>query len=367
VAQTLAAEMLTPSISNLYRPRRLRRFEAWRALIRETRLSPDQLVMPLFVREGRNIRAAIPSMPGQFQLSVDQLVHECRELRHAGVPAVLLFGLGGRKDERASGAYAKDGIVQQAVRALKAQVPELLIITDVCLCASMSHGHCGVVRQGQGSRVKGQGRSKRRRHPSPLTLHPSSEREFYIDDEATHALLAKTALSHAASGADMVAPSDMMDGTVGALRRALDGAGLQRIPIMAYAAKFASTFYGPFRQAVDSAPAFGDRRAYQMDPANAEEAVREAALDVQQGADVVMVKPALAYLDVIYRVKQALQVPVAAFNVSGEYALVKAAAARGWVAERPAWLEMLLGLRRAGADILITYWAKDAAKLLSEG
>lgn len=354
-------------LSDRARPRRLRQLEAWRALIRETRLSPDQLVMPLFVRGGTRIRAAIPSMPGQFQLSIDQLVKEGQALRQAGIPAVLLFGLGGRKDERASGAYAKDGVVQQAVRALKAQVPGLLVMTDVCLCAYMSHGHCGVVKfvRGSGLRIRGKG-NRRNVRPPTQNPQPRTERDFWIDDEATHALLAKTACSHAEAGADLVAPSDMMDGTVGAIRRALDAAGFQRIPIMAYAAKFASVFYGPFRQAVDSAPAFGDRRTYQMDPANAAEAVREAALDVQQGADIVMVKPALAYLDVIYRLKQTLQVPVAAFNVSGEYALVKAAAARGWVAERPAWLEILLGLKRAGADILITYWAKDAANALRE-
>jgi len=340
----------------MYRPRRLRQYEAWRGLIRETRLSADQLVMPLFVRAGRNIRAAIPSMPGQCQLSIDQLVKDARELLEQRVPAILLFGLhAGPKDEKASGAYAKDGIIQQAVQALKAQVPELLVITDVCLCAYMSHGHCGVVKYVRGSR------KPRTQNPQPRT-----ERDFYIDNDATLELLAKTAVSHAQAGADMVAPSDMMDNNVAAIRRALDQADSARLPIMAYSAKFASSFYGPFREAVDSAPAFGDRRSYQMDLANADEALREARLDIEQGADLLMVKPALGYLDVIRRIKDELRHPLAAFSVSGEYAMVKAAAARGWIAERSAWLEILTALKRAGADVLITYWAKDAAKLLRE-
>ena len=343
----------TPFSRAAYRPRRMRQTEPLRSLLRETHLSAEQLVMPLFVRRGHNVRASIPSMPGQFQFSVDQLVAECEELHEQRVPAVLLFGLSARKDDRAGGAYAKDGIIQQAVRAIKARTPKLIVITDVCLCAYMSHGHCGVVRQGQGSRVKGEGKDKK-------------TQEFWIDNEASVELLVKVALSHAQAGADIVAPSDMMDGTVGAIRQALDRDGFERTPIMAYAAKFASTFYAPFRQAVDSSPQFGDRRSYQMDSANADEAVREAQLDIEQGADIVMVKPALAYLDVIRRIKQELRHPVAAFNVSGEYAMVKAAAARGWLAERPAWLEILLGMKRAGADLLITYWAKEAAKLLRE-
>ena len=326
---------------NAYRPRRMRHTESLRGLIRETRLSPEQLVMPLFVRPGHKVRAPIPSMPGQFQLSVDQLVKECDELAEQRVRAVLLFGLPAKKNEKGNGAWENAGIVQQAVRALKANVPSLMVITDVCLCAYTSHGHCGVVMQGRG-------------------------KEFWIDNAASVALLANIAASHAQAGADMVAPSDMMDGTVGAIRAALDDEGFDRLPIMAYAAKFASSFYGPFRQAVDSAPQFGDRHSYQMDPANADEAVREAALDIEQGADIVMVKPALAYLDVVRRIKQELHHPVAAFNVSGEYAMVKAAAARGWIAERPTWMEMLLGMKRAGADILITYWAKDAAKALRQ-
>ena len=318
------------------RPRRLRSSETMRRLVRETRLSVDQLVMPLFVRPGKKIRRSIPSMPGQQQLSVDQLAAECAELRALRIPAVLLFGSPQQKDGKASAAYAKDGTVQQAIRAIKAAAPELLVITDVCLCAYTPHGHCGVVT--------------------------SASR---IDNDATLPLLAKTAVSHAQAGADLVAPSAMMDGQVAAIRSALDQAGLTGTAILSYAAKFASSFYGPFRDAVESAPSFSDRTTYQMDPANAEEALREAGLDLEEGADIVMVKPALAYLDVIRRVKERFGCPVAAYNVSGEYAMVKAAASRGWLVERAAWLEMLLAMRRAGADILITYWAKDAAKLLS--
>ena len=344
------------------RPRRLRGSEALRRLVRETRLSADQLVMPLFVRPGKRVRAPIPSMPGQFQLSVDAATEECRSLHGDGVPAVLLFGLADRKDDRGSRAFARDGIVQQAVAAIKQAAPKLFVITDVCLCAYTFHGHCGIVKFAQGSGLRAQGKHRKKpRAPSP---EPRAEGSFWIDNDATLELLAKVAVSHAQAGSDMVAPSDMMDGTVGALRLALDAEGFERLPIMAYAAKFASVFYGPFRDAVDSAPRMGDRRTYQLDPANAEEAVREAALDVQQGADIVMVKPALAYLDVIRQVKDALRVPVAAFNVSGEYAMVKAAAARGWLAEAPTWMEILLGLKRAGADILVTYWAREAAKLL---
>ena len=350
----------------VYRPRRLRQTDALRRLVRESHLSADQLVMPLFVRSGKQIRAAIPSMPGQFQLSIDQLVNECHDLKGHGVPAVLLFGLhAGPKDERASGAYAKDGIIQQAVRAIKNKTPELLVITDVCLCEYMSHGHCGVVKTSGKWKVES---GKKNRKKTKSSSYPTSlkEGQFWIDNDASLELLAKVAVSHAQAGADMVAPSDMMDGNVAAIRQALDATGFDRLPLMAYSAKFASTFYGPFRQAVDSAPAFGDRRTYQMDCANVEEAVREARLDVAQGADILMVKPALAYLDVIARIKQELHYPVAAFNVSGEYAMVKATAARGWLPERPTWFEMLQSMKRAGADILITYWAKEAAKLLRE-
>jgi porphobilinogen synthase len=339
------------------RLRRLRQREPLRRLIRETRLSVDQLVMPLFVRAGRNVRAAIPSMPGQFQLSVDQLVKECQELHAQRIPAVLLFGIPQHKDDKASHAYAKDGVVQQACAAIKAQVPDLLVITDVCLCAYTTHGHCGVVT----SRLP-QPKSKRK-SKAPL---PQREGDFAIDNDATLELLAKTAVSHAQAGADMVAPSDMMDGRVGIIRKALDQAEFAGVPIMSYAAKYASALYGPFREAVSSTPAFGDRKSYQMDVANVEEALREVALDLEEGADIVMVKPALAYLDVITRIKQRFNVPVAAFNVSGEYAMVKAAAARGWLVERPTWLELLLAMRRAGADVLITYWAKEASKFLQE-
>ena len=347
----------------IYHPSRLRQRSVLRGLIRETRLSPEQLVMPLFVRAGRNIRAPIPSLPGQFQFSVDQLVKECAELREHDVPAVLLFGLAERKDERASRAYAADGIVQQAVAAIKAQAPQLLVITDVCLCAYTSHGHCGIVRSAQGSRLKVLGKGKKS-VPRTLNLEPRTQQSLWIDEEATLELLAQTAVSHAKAGADLVAPSDMMDGHIGAIRRALSNTGFDQVPIMAYSVKYASALYGPFRQAVDSAPSFGDRSAYQMDIANAEEALREAQLDIDEGADILMVKPALAYLDVIRRLKETFHYPVAAFSVSGEYAMVKAASARGWLAERPVWLEMLTGITRAGADVLITYWAKEAAQLL---
>ena len=293
-------------------------------------------------------------------MSIDQLVKECQELSDQRVPAVLLFGLSNQKDEKASAAYAKDGLIQQAVRAVKARTPTLTVITDVCLCAYMSHGHCGVLRtRGTGKRQKAQG--KKTTYPASL-----NERDFWIDNEASLDLLTKVAVSHAQAGADMAAPSDMMDGNVAAIRQALNMNGFDRLPIMAYSAKFASTFYAPFRDAVDSAPAFGDRRSYQMDLANADEALREAQLDIEQGADILMIKPALAYLDIIQRIKQTFHHPVAAFNVSGEYAMVKAAAARGWLAERPTWLEILLAMKRAGADILITYWAKEAAKWLRE-
>jgi porphobilinogen synthase len=344
----------------------MRQRETLRGLIRETRFSAEQLVMPLFVRPGKGVRAAIPSMPGQFQLSADQLVQECQQVREQGVPAVLLFGLPAKKDEKAGGAYARDGVIQEAVRAVKARVPELLVMTDVCLCAYMSHGHCGVVKSAEGRRPKAEGKHAKRFRSPASGLRPPAEREYWIDNDATLELIAKTAVSHAQAGADVVAPSDMMDHNVGAVREALDRGGFGQVPIMAYAVKYASAFYGPFREAVESAPRFGDRRSYQMDPANAEEALREAALDIEQGADLLMVKPALAYLDVIRRLKETFRHPVAAFSVSGEYAMVKAAAARGWVAERPAWLEILLGIKRAGADLIITYWAKEAAKLLRE-
>ncbi len=294
----------------------------------------------MFVRSGRNVRRPVPAMPGVFQLSPDQLVREAEQAYGAGVPAVLLFGIPDRKDEKASGAYARKGVVQVAVRQLKKVLPELIVITDVCLCEYMSHGHCGVIKQTRAG---------------PKILN-----------DPTLELLARTAVSHAEAGADIVAPSDMMDGRVRAIRAALDKHGFTDTPIMSYAAKFASAFYGPFRQAAESAPKFGDRRSYQLDPANALEALREVALDIEEGADIVMVKPALAYLDVLYRVKTQFGYPTAAYAVSGEFAMLKAAAANGWLDEKAILFEMLTAMRRAGADIIITYSAKEVAKWLRE-
>jgi porphobilinogen synthase len=318
----------------MQRLRRLRRTEALRRLVRETRLSPEGFVYPLFVVGGSGVRNAIASMPGQHQLSLDQLPAEAQELRALGIPAVLLFGIPSTKDEQGSEAYAGDGIVQEAVRALKQADPELLVITDVCLCEYTSHGHCGVVKDGE------------------------------VDNDATLPLLTRTALSQAQAGADMVAPSAMMDGQVAAIRQALDEGSFPHIPIMAYAAKYASAFYGPFREAAESAPQFGDRRGYQMDPPNAREALREIEADVAEGADMVMVKPALAYLDVLARARERFDLPLAAYNVSGEYAMIKAAAANGWLDERRVTLEVLTAIKRAGADIIITYHAKEAARWL---
>jgi porphobilinogen synthase len=322
------------------RPRRLRQSAALRRLICETRLSVEQLVLPLFVRSGKKVRKPIGAMPGVFQLSVDELVREATRAHRLGVPAVLLFGIPDRKDDRATGAYAKNGIVQQAVRLLKRELPELLVITDVCLCEYMTHGHCGIVH--------------------------ADKRGGKILNDPSLKLLARAAASHAEAGADIVAPSDMMDGRVRAIRMELDKGGFSDTPIMSYAAKFASAFYGPFREAAESTPKFGDRRSYQMDAANANEALREVALDIQEGADIVMVKPALAYLDIIYRVKTEFGYPTAAYAVSAEYSMVKAAAAQGWIDERAVTLESLLAMRRAGADILITYAAADVAKWLGE-
>jgi porphobilinogen synthase len=321
-----------------YRPRRLRQSPLLRQLVRETELSAARLVLPLFVRSGRKLRRPIAAMPGVFQLSPDELVGEAAQARDAGVPAVLLFGIPDRKDARASGAYAPNGVVQRAVRLLKKELPGLLVITDVCLCEYMEHGHCGIVRRDR-SGAK-------------------------ILNDPTLKLLARTALSHVEAGADMVAPSDMMDGRVRAIREELDRRGFLETLIMSYAAKFASAFYGPFREAAESAPRFGDRRSYQMDPANAAEALREVALDIQEGADIVMVKPALAYLDIVHRVKAAFGYPTAAYAVSAEYSMVKAAAAQGWIDERAVTLESLLAMRRAGADIVITYAATDVARWL---
>lgn len=316
------------------RPRRLRQSVAMRRLVAETQLNVSQLVLPLFARAGKKVRHEIGSMPGVFQLSPDEIVREAATAHAAGVPAVLLFGIPDQKDIKASGAYAKNGIVQQVTRLLKKELPSLLVITDVCLCEYMEHGHCGIVHDGK------------------------------ILNDPSLKLLARTAASHAEAGADIVAPSDMMDGRVRAIRAELDNAGFTDTPIMSYAAKFASAFYGPFREAAESTPKFGDRRSYQMDAANANEALRETALDIAEGADMVMVKPALAYLDIIHRVKQEFGLPTAAYAVSGEYAMVKAAAAKGWIDERAVTLESLLAMRRAGADILITYAAVDVAKWL---
>src|SRR5579885_655690 len=318
------------------RPRRLRQSPALRRLVAETHLHPSQLILPLFARPGSKVRREIDAMPGVCQLSPDEIVREAAHAFSLGVPAVLLFGIPDQKDAKASGAYAKNGIVQQTVRLLKKELPELLVITDVCLCEYMTHGHCGIVARGK------------------------------ILNDPTLKLLAQTAVSHAEAGADIVAPSDMMDGRVRAIREALDRNGFSDTPIMSYAAKFASAFYGPFREAAESAPKFGDRRSYQMDAANANEALREVALDIQEGADIVMVKPALAYLDILYRVKSAFGMPTAAYAVSGEYAMLQAAAARGWMDERTVTLETLLALRRAGADLLITYTAVRVAKWLRE-
>jgi len=321
----------------IYRPRRLRESPLLRSMVRETTLRADDFVYPLFAVHGRGVREPIGSMPGQYRLSIDELLKECKDAASMGIPAVLLFGLPRDKDPRGTEAYAEDGIIQQAVRAVKDTIPDLLVITDVCLCEYTSHGHCGVVEDG---RVKND---------------PSLE------------LIARTAVSHAEAGADMVAPSDMMDGRVAAIREGLDEAGFAETPIMAYSAKYASAFYGPFREAADSTPQFGDRRSYQMDPANALEAMREVALDVDEGADIVMVKPALPYLDIIARVKGEFGLPVAAYSVSGEYAMLKAAGQLGWLDEERAMLEALTGIRRAGADIIITYFAKDAARLIEQG
>ena len=316
------------------RPRRLRTSPALRRLVAETSLNVSQFVLPLFARSGKKLRRPIAAMPGVFQLSPDEIVREAATAHALGIPAVLLFGIPDKKDDRASGAYAKNGIVQQVTRLLKKELPSLLVITDVCLCEYMAHGHCGIVHSGK------------------------------ILNDPSLRLLARTAASHAEAGADIVAPSDMMDGRVRAIRAELDNDGFFDTPIMSYAAKFASAFYGPFREVAESAPAFGDRRSYQMDAANGDEAIREVALDIQEGADLVMVKPALAYLDIIRRVKQEFGLPTAAYAVSGEYAMVKAAAAKGWIDERAVTLESLLAMRRAGADILITYAAVDVAKWL---
>ena len=318
-----------------YRPRRLRQNEAFRRMIRETRLAVDDLILPLFAIKGRNIRNPIESMPGHFQLSVDQLIKAANSAKNLGIPAVMLFGIPDAKDPLGTRAYAADGVVQTAVKALKEKISELVVITDVCLCQYTDHGHCGVVEGDT------------------------------IDNDASLDLLARTALSHAEAGADMVAPSDMMDGRVVEIRTLLDENNFSHTPIMSYAAKYCSAYYGPFRSAADSAPQFGDRRTYQMDPANAIEAIREVSMDVEEGADIVMVKPALAYLDIICRVREEFDLPVAAYNVSGEFAMIKAAEKMGWIDGPNVMLETLTAIKRAGADMILTYFALEAAKALN--
>ncbi len=319
----------------IHRPRRLRRTENLRALVRETRLAPEDFILPLFACAGEKVRREIQSMPGVHNLSVDEIAKEAAGASEIGVKGVILFGLPEAKDETASGAYAKDGIVQQAVRAIRKSAPDLVIMADTCLCEYTSHGHCGVVRDGE-----------------------------VINDESLE-LLARTAVSQAEAGADVVAPSAMMDGQVDAIREALDEAGFDQVAIMAYAVKYASAFYGPFREAADSAPAFGDRRAYQMDAANAREAMREAELDYAEGADILMVKPATVYLDILKMVREQFDLPVAAYHVSGEYAMIKAAAQKGWIDEQRIMMETLTSIKRAGADIILTYYAREAVRALA--
>ncbi len=319
-----------------YRPRRMRQNEAFRRMVRETHLNVDDLILPLFATHGKDVKNPIPSMPGHFQLSINHVATAAQHALRLGIPAIILFGIPPKKDALGTQAYAQNGIVQNAIRAIKEKSPELLVITDVCLCEYTDHGHCGVV---EGNTV---------------------------DNDATLDLLARTALSHAKAGADMVAPSDMMDGRVTEIRNALDESNFSHIPIMSYAAKYCSAFYGPFREAAESAPKFGDRRSYQMDPANAQEAIREVSMDVEEGADIVMVKPALPYLDIICRVKEEFDLPVAAYNVSGEFAMIKAAAKQGWLDEKRSMMEMLTSIKRAGADMILTYFAVEAAMMLQD-
>lgn len=328
--------MIETHATGFARFRRIRRNPTLRELVRETNLAPSDFVYPIFVMHGRRQRSEIASMPGQFQLSSDQLPREAEELQRLGIPAVLLFGLPAEKDPQGSEAYASDGIVQEAVRMLKREAPNLAVICDVCLCEYTSHGHCGLIVDGE------------------------------VDNDSSLELLARTAVSQAESGADMIAPSDMMDGRVGAIRASLDQHGFSQTPIMAYAAKYASAFYGPFREAAGSTPQFGDRRGYQMDPGNAREAMREIEADIAEGADIIMVKPALSYLDVLNRARERFSLPLSAYNVSGEYAMVKAAAANGWLDERRTTLEILTAIKRAGADFIMTYHAKEAAGWLNE-
>lgn len=319
----------------IHRPRRLRATEALRSLVRETHLNPAQFILPLFVCPGEGIKHEIGAMPGNYQMSIDEIVKECAEVQSLGIGGVILFGLPETKDEMASGAYDDNGIVQRAIRAIRAESSKLLIVTDVCNCEYTSHGHCGFIKDGD------------------------------VDNDVTLEWLAKSALSHARAGADIVAPSDMMDGRVWAIRKALDSHGFEKTPILSYAAKFASVFYGPFREAAESAPQFGDRRSYQMDPANAREAMREIELDLEEGADMIMIKPALAYLDLISQARQRFDVPIAAYQVSGEYSMIVAAARNGWIDHDRAMMETLTSITRAGASIILTYFAKPAARLLA--
>ncbi len=318
------------------RLRRMRATETHRRMVRETRLSVDDLIYPLFVVPGRNVKREVSSMPGVFQLSIDNIILETKDVHSLGIPAVILFGIPEHKDETGSEAYADSGIVQQTVKAIKDNIPDLLVITDVCLCEFTSHGHCGVVKDGQ------------------------------VLNDPTIELLAKESVSHVKAGADIIAPSDMMDGRVSAIRKALDSEGFDHIPIMSYGAKYASAFYGPFRDAAESIPQYGDRKSYQMDPANSREAMQEIALDIEEGADIVMVKPALPYLDIICKIKERWDLPVAAYNVSGEYAVIKAAGRLGWIDETRVMMETLTSIKRAGADLILTYFAKDAAQVLLE-
>lgn len=329
-------QQTTHTMQELFRRfRRLRMTEPLRSMVRETELSKKDFIYPLFVVPGTKVRREVQSMPGVFQCSIDELVRECVEVKSLGIPSIILFGIPSHKDEMGSEAYDEAGIVQMAIRAIKKEVPELVVITDVCLCEYTSHGHCGIVRNGE-----------------------------IVNDESIE-LLAREALTHAQAGADMVAPSDMFDGRVKAIRQILDEHNFQNIPIMSYAAKYASGFYGPFREAAGSTPQFGDRRSHQMDPANSDEALREVEQDILEGADIVMVKPALSYLDIIRRVKDRFQMPTAAYNVSGEYSMIKAAGRNGWIDEQRVMMEVLLSIKRAGADLILTYFAKDAAKLLN--
>jgi porphobilinogen synthase len=368
-AYLLASALVIAMAFPVTRLRRLRRTAELRNLVSETRLTPDSLVYPMFVCPGEGVRKAVGSMPGVFNLSVDEAVKEAQEVHSLGVPAVILFGLPDKKDDVATGAWADDGIVQQAARALKQEVPELILMGDVCLCEYMSHGHCGIVKATATPMSLGAAAWDRvvdAEIPTQAKKRPewATHTDYEIDNDASLELLARTSVSLARAGIDIIAPSDMMDGRVGAIRRALDETGLINTPILSYAAKFASGFYGPFREAADSAPQFGDRRSYQMDGANVREAMREIEADIEEGADMIMVKPAMPYLDVIAAARERFDLPLAAYQVSGEYAMIEAAARNGWIERDRVMMESLVSIRRAGASIILTYYAKDAARLL---